>query len=344
MPSISVTPWGNSPAGPVERFTLTNDSGNSISVLSYGAIIQSIRMDGQEMILGYDDLSGYLGEYPYYGALVGRYGNRIAGARFALDGTTYVLDANENANQLHGGSVGFNRHPWQVEQTTTEDSATVMLSRISPDGEMGFPGNLRVSCSYAWTNDNTLRIHYTATTDKDTIVNLTNHAYFSIGGGGRSVLDQMLRLDADRYTPVDAQQIPTGQLTEVAGTPFDFRVAKAVGKDIASDHPQIARAGGYDHNWAINGYDGSLREFALLSDPVSGRSLRCFTTEPGVQVFTTNFTPGEFTVRDGAPVQPHTGICLETQHFPDSPNQANFQTPLLKVGDTYNTTTVYRFE
>ena len=344
MPSVTEARWGDSPAGPVTRYSLTNDHGNSIHVLNYGGIIQSILIDGQEMVLGYDTISGYAGENPYYGALIGRYGNRIGGASFTLDGQTYPLDANENGNQLHGGTEGFNRKLWKVGRLTTDSSAVVRLTYTSPDGEMGFPGTLDVTCTYEWTNDDALRIHYAATTDKNTIVNLTNHTYFSIGGGASSILDQVLYLDADRYTPVADDLIPLGENEDVSGTPFDFRQPKPIGQDIDADHPQIALANGYDHNWVINGYDGSLREFALLTDPDSGRKLRCYTTEPGVQIFTTNFTPGQFTNRGGAPVQPHTGICLETQHFPDSPNQDNFPTPLLKVGQTYNTTTVYRFE
>ena len=344
MPTHTQESWGDARPGPVTRHTLTNDAGNTVSILDYGGIVQSIVVGGEEMVLGYDSIGGYLGKNPYYGALVGRYGNRIAYARFTLHGTTYQVDANENGNQLHGGTEGFNRRRWMVEPSTTDTVAAVRLTYTSPDGEMGFPGTLAVACTYEWSNDNALRIHYEATTDKTTIVNLTNHSYFSIGGGGKSVLDQTLYLDADRYTPVSRELIPTGKNEEVAGTPFDFRTPKPIGRDIESDHAQIRLTRGYDHNFVINGYDGSLREFALLTDPVSGRKLRCLTTEPGVQVFTTNFRSGEFTVRDGAPVQPHTGICLETQHFPDSPNQPNFATPVLKVGDTYNTTTVYRFE
>ena len=344
MPTVTEARWGDSPAGPVTRYSLTNDRGNSIHVLNYGGIIQSIQIDGEEMVLGYDTISGYTGENPYYGALIGRYGNRIGGASFTLDGQTYQLDANENGNQLHGGTEGFNRKLWKVSRMTTDSSARVRLTYTSPDGEMGFPGTLDVTCTYEWTNDNALRIHYEATTDKNTIVNLTNHTYFSIGGGASSILNQTLRLDADFYTPVSEALIPLGENEAVAGTPFDFRQPKPIGQDIKSDHPQVALANGYDHNWALNNPDDSLREFALLTDPDSGRKLRCFTTEPGVQIFTTNFKPGRFTHRGGAPVEAYTGICLETQHFPDSPNQDNFPTPLLKVGETYNTTTVYRFE
>lgn len=344
MPNVETTPWGESPEGPVDRISLTNDAGNSVHVLTYGGIIQSIQYEGTEMVIGYDTLDRYLGVNPYYGALIGRYGNRIGGARFTLDGTTYELDANENDNQLHGGARGFNSRLWKADTATTDSSAMVTLTRTSPDGEMGFPGNLNVACTYEWTNDNALRLHYEATTDKNTIVNLTNHAYFNIGGPGTTILDQVLRLDADRYTPVADDLIPLGENEDVAGTPFDFREGKPIGRDIKADHPQIELANGYDHNWELNDYDGTLNEFALLTDPDSGRRLRCFTTEPGLQIFTTNFQPGEYTVRGGEPVKTYTGICLETQHFPDSPNQDNFATPLLKAGDTYRSTTVYRFE
>lgn len=344
MPTVTVAPWGETPNGAVERYTLTNDRGNSVHVLNYGGIIQSILIDGTEMAIGYDSIAGYLGEYPYYGALIGRYGNRIANARFSLDGDTYQLVANENGNQLHGGTGGFDKKFWQVDRFTTDSSAAVRLSRVSPDGEMGFPGNLKVSCTYEWTNDDALRLHYEATTDKNTIVNLTNHTYFSIGGPGTDILGQTLYLDADRYTPVSDQLIPLGKNEEVAGTPFDFRQAKPIGQDIRADHPQIKLADGYDHNWVLNDYDGSLREVGLLSDPASGRKLRFFTTEPGLQIFTTNFPPDKFTMRGGESIPKYSAICLETQHFPDSPNQENFQTPELRVGDTYRTTTVYRFE
>ncbi len=343
MASIITTPWGEGPQGAVQLLTLTNAAGNTVSILDLGGIVQSIRIGGTELVIGYDDLAGYQRKNPYFGAIIGRYGNRIAGARFTIDGTTYQLDANEDGNQLHGGSSGFNDKVWKVEPSTTDTSAVLRLSRLSPDGEMGFPGNLRVSCTYTWTDENTLRIHYEATTDQDTMVNLTNHTYFNISGGG-TILEETLQLAADRYTPVDRAGIPLGKLEDVAGSPFDFRQAKPVGRDIHSDHPQIASAHGYDHNFAVSDFDGSLREVALLTDPASGRKLRTFTTEPGVQVFTANFYGEVYYGRDNAPLEPHRGICLETQHFPDSPNQENFRTPLLKVGDTYNTTTVYRFE
>lgn len=343
MPTINRTPWGESPAGQATLFTLTNNQGNTLRMTDYGGIITSITMDGVEMVIGFDEIAGYLAPNPYYGALIGRYGNRIANAKFSLDGQEYQLPANNNDNQLHGGPVGFDKQVWKAETRTTENAAIITLSHVSPDGDQGFPGELSISCEYAWTNDNELRLSYSATTTKNTIVNLTNHTYFNIGTSD-TVRGHTLQLNADRYTPVDDELIPLGENEPVAGTPFDFTTAKPIGQDIRADHPQIALASGYDHNWELNDYDGSLREFALLTDPATGRKLRCFTTEPGVQIFTANFLPEKFSMRGQRALPPQGAICLETQHFPDSPNQENFKTPLLKAGDTYRTTTVYRFE
>lgn len=343
MERISSKAWGQSPDGPATLYTLTNKNGNSLSVSDYGGIINSIKIDGVEMVIGFDELDGYLAPNPYYGALIGRYGNRIADGKFSLEGTTYTLATNNGPNSLHGGVKGFDKQLWKVETSTENNKASVTLHHVSPDGDEGFPGRLEVSCKYEWNDDNELRLTYSATTDKATIVNLTNHTYFNISGSG-TVREQLLKLDADFYTPVDETLIPLGELAPVAGTPFDFTTAKPIGQDIAADHPQIALASGYDHNWAINGHNGGLQEFATLSDPASGRRLICFTTEPGVQIFTANFKPGVFSGRDHTPLPVQGAICLETQHFPDSPNQEAFTTPLLKPGDTYNTTTVYRFE
>lgn len=324
-------------------YTLTNDRGNTVKVTDYGGIITSITVDDTEMVIGFDKLDGYLAENPYFGALIGRYGNRIADARFTLDGEIFELPANNNGNQLHGGPRGFDKVLWTGQTDTTDEAASLTLRHVSPDGDQGFPGELTVACTYTWTNDNELRLAYEATTTKSTIVNLTNHTYFNIGSGPK-VLDHTLRLDGSYYTPTDDESIPLGELAPVAGTPFDFRTAKPIGRDIDRDHPQLNIPGGYDHNWAIDGYDGSLREFALVTDPVSGRKLRCLTTEPGVQIWTTNFAPGQFTMRGGKDLPPRGAICLETQHFPDSPNQGNFTTPRLNKGETYRTETVYRFE
>ncbi|MEO0732324.1 MAG: aldose epimerase family protein [Bacteroidota bacterium] len=343
MPTISSQDWGDTPDGPASLFTLTNDRGNSLRLTNYGGIITSIIIDGTEMVVGFDKIDGYLAPNPYYGALIGRYGNRIANARFTLDSVTYELPANNNDNQLHGGPKGFDKYVWEADTATTETAASVTLSHLSPDRDQGFPGELTVRCRYEWTNDNELRLTYTATSTKNTIVNLTNHTYFNIGAAD-TMTAQTLQLNADYFTPVDDELIPLGENIPVAGTPFDFRRAKPIGQNIQSDHPQIALANGYDHNWALNDYDGTLREFALLTDPASGRKLRCFTTEPGVQIFTANFPAGQFSDRGGKDLLTYGAICLETQHFPDSPNQENFRTPVLNPGDTYSTTTVYRFE
>ncbi|MEM6769153.1 MAG: aldose epimerase family protein [Bacteroidota bacterium] len=342
-PNITTASFGQSPEGEATLFTLTNSQGNTVKLTNYGGIITSISIDGAEMVIGYDSLAPYLGQQPYYGALIGRYGNRIADGQFTLEGETFTLPTNNNGNQLHGGPQGFDKHLWTAETSTTPDAATVTLAHVSPDGDQGFPGELRVQCQYTWTNDNALRLTYTAATTKPTIVNLTNHTYFNISSSA-TVKDQLLTLNADHYTPVNDRLIPFGELAEVAGTPFDFRKAKPIGQDIKADHPQLALANGYDHNWALNDYDGNLREFALLKDATSGRQLRCFTTEPGVQIFTANFPSGKFTDRGGKALPTYGAICLETQHFPDSPNQPAFKTPMLKVGEEYRTETVYRFE
>lgn len=343
MPTITTAVFGDTPEGQADIFTLTNDQGNVVRLTNFGGIITSITVGGVEMVIGFDKIDGYLAENPYFGALVGRYGNRIADARFSLDGETYELTPNNNGNQLHGGPKGFDKHVWEATKKTTVDAASVTLRHVSPDGDEGFPGELKVSCTYTWTNDNELQLSYEATTDKNTIVNLTNHTYFNIGSQP-TVESHTLRLDGDRYTPTDEELIPLGHLEAVAGTPFDFRQAKPIGQDIRADHPQLKIPNGYDHNWAINGYDGTLREFALVTDPESGRKMRCFTTEPGVQIWTTNFEPGQFQMRGGVDLPVHGAICLETQHFPDSPNQEAFKTPLLKAGAVYRTQTVYRFE
>ena len=343
MPQLTSAAFGTVPGqGPATLYTLTNDAGNSVKITDYGGIVTSINYDGAEMTVAFDDLAPYLDSFPYYGALIGRYGNRIADARFTLDGTTYDLVPNEKGNQLHGGTKGFDKYIWRADTNTTADAAVLTLRHTSPDGDMGFPGKLDVKVTYTWTNDNELKLDYEATTDEPTIVNLTNHTYFNISDAD-TMTAVVLQLDADAYTPVDEELIPFGKNEPVAGTPFDFRAGKPIGQDIRSDHSQVKQVNGYDHNWVLNNYDGSLRQFATLTDPVSGRRLTCSTTEPGLQIFTTNFTPGQFPARGGEPVKTYEAICLETQHFPDSPNQEGFATPRLDVGETYRTTTVYHF-
>ncbi|NJC25785.1 aldose epimerase family protein [Neolewinella antarctica] len=344
MPTIITTDFGEAPGqGMVQQYALTNDLGNTVKITNYGALVTSIVCYGGEMVIGFDSLAGYLEGNPYYGATIGRYGNRIAGAQFSLNEEQFDLVANDNGNQLHGGPKGFDKYVWTASTEETSHYASLRLTHVSPDGDMGFPGELTVHVTYTWDNENALRINYEATSTKDTIVNLTNHTYFNIGTAD-TVHGLELVVSADRYVPVNEAGIPFGETEPVVGTPFDFTSAKPVGQDIDADHPQIQSANGYDNTWAINDYDGSLRPFAVLSDPASGRKLFCSTTEPGVQVFTTNFGSGDYTERGGRPLTTHRAICLETQHFPDSPNQENFTTPRLKVGETYRTTTVYRFE
>jgi aldose 1-epimerase len=343
IPNIITKSWGQPSSSFTQHFILTNASGNTVSLTDYGATITSIIVDGKEMVLGFDELDGYLAEQPYYGATIGRYGNRIASGKFSLDGKTYRIPVNNGPNSLHGGTIGFDKRTWRSSESTTDSEAVITFSLESEDGDQGFPGNLSVTVTFTWTNDDELKIEYRATTDKTTVVNLTNHAYFNIGDAD-TVESQVLELKADSYLPVDETSIPLGRLAPVAGTPFDFTTAKTVGQDLRANHPQIKIANGYDHTWVINGQAGELREFALLSDPRSGRKLRAFTTEPGVQVFTANFAEGQFWGRDGAPVPTFGAICLETQHFPDSPNQPAFPSTELRPGQVYKSTTVYRFE
>jgi len=343
MPSIAKTTWGQSPGGPTQLFTLTNASGNTVYLSDYGAMITSIVIGGKEMVLGFDELAGYLGKQPYYGATIGRYGNRIADGKFSLDGQDYELPINNGPNSLHGGIVGFDKKLWQSSESITENGAVLAFATQSEDGDQGFPGKLSVTVTFTWTNENELKIEYKATTDKATVINLTNHTYFNIGDAP-TVEEQVLELKAEHYLPVDETSIPLGHLAPVAGTPFDFTTAKPLGRDIRADHPQIKIANGYDHTWVINGQAGELREFALLTDPKSGRKLRAFTTEPGVQVFTANFLEGKFAERGGQTVPTFGAICLETQHFPDAPNQPGFPSTVLRPEEEFKSTTVYRFE
>lgn len=343
MPNISTAPWGKTLKGEAQQFTLTNTEGNTVSLSNHGATIISIIIDGKEMVLGFNKLAGYLGDQPYYGATIGRYGNRIAKGEFSLDGKTYQLPINNGPNCLHGGIESFDKKLWRSSHLTNENGAEITFSMESEDGDQGFPGKLSVNVTFTWTNDNELKIQYRATTTKPTVVNLTNHAYFNISDAP-TVEGLLLELKASHYVPVDQTSIPLGHLEAVAGTPFDFTAAKPVGQDIRANHPQIKIANGYDHTWVIDGKAGELQEFALLTDPVSGRKLRAFTTEPGVQVFTANFEEGQFLERGGKPVPTYGAICLETQHFPDSPNQPNFPSTELRPGEVYESTTMYRFE
>ncbi|PPK86147.1 aldose 1-epimerase [Neolewinella xylanilytica] len=343
--SVTVTTFGTAPEGEARLFTLTNATGMEVDITNYGGIVTSIRVPDREgniadVALGFPTLEGYLGEDPYFGALIGRFGNRIANATFQLEGESYELPANDGPNTLHGGPGGFHTKIWNA--TPTEDGNGVELQRTSPDGEEGFPGNLDVTVRYTLTDDNELRIEYTATSDQATPVNLTNHSYFNLSGEG-SILDHVLTIDADAFTPVNNTLIPTGELRAVEGTPFDFREPTPIGERIEADNEQLGFGQGYDHNWVLNSGGGGLASVATLYDPSSGRVMEVLTTEPGLQFYSGNFLDGSLTGKDGINYELRTGLCLETQHFPDSPNQPEFPSTTLEPGDTYSSETVYRF-
>lgn len=326
----------------VQQYTLKNAAGTEVKVLNYGGIVTDIitaDKQGQKgnVVLSYDSLSGYQQKgQPYFGALVGRYANRIANAKFKIDGKEYTLAANDHGNTLHGGLKGFDKVVWSATQA---GDSSLQLEYTSKDGEEGYPGNLKATVVYTLTPDNALKISYTATTDKATPVNLTNHSYFNLSAGKDSnILNQELSLKASRYTPVNDKLIPDGRLLPVKGSPMDFTSPKKVGNDIAKVK------GGYDHNFVIDKKEGALETVATLYDPASGRFMEMSTTEPGVQFYSGNFLDGTLTnTREGKKYVQHAGLCLEAQHFPDSPNQSAFPNVILKPGETYSQTTVYKF-
>ena len=336
----------------VKLFTLTNARGVEVKVITYGAIIVSLKVPDRsgalgDVVLGFDDLAGYLGETPYFGALIGRYGNRIGRASFQLDGTTYRLAANNGANHLHGGLRGFDKVVWDAQPLEGGSGAAVVFRRTSPAGEEGYPGALSVEVTYTLTDANALIFDYLATTDAPTPVNLTQHSYFNLAGDGSGdVLGHLLTLNADRYTPVDGGLIPTGELATVEGTPFDFRTPHAIGERIGADDEQIRRGGGYDHNFVLSrdaAAPDALVLAARVEEPRSGRFLEVRTTEPGVQLYSGNLLDGTLTGKSGAVYGHRYGFCLETQHFPDSPNQPGFPSTLLRPGEEYRSRTVLTF-
>ena len=334
-----------------ELYTLKNKSGMQVSITNFGATVVSIMVPDKagkvaDVALGYDDLAGYELNKNYLGVLVGRYGNRIAHGKFSIDGTEYTLAKNNGDNSLHGGIKGFNKALWKAKDVSNGGEAAVEMKYVSKDGEEGYPGNLSVTVIYTLTNKNELKIDYSATTDKKTVVNLTNHTYFNLAGQGNGdILKQELMIDADTFTPVDAGLIPTGELKKVEDTPFDFRKPTAIGARIDASDEQIKLGGGYDHNFVVNRKAATgLSLAARVSDAASGRTMEVWTTEPGVQFYTGNFLDGSFKGKGGITYQKRTAFCLETQHFPDSPNHPSFPTTLLKPGEKYHTTTVYKFE
>nr|WP_229599750.1 aldose epimerase family protein [Runella slithyformis] len=348
MSTITKTTFGQLPDGQTaDHFTLRNQKGTEIKITNYGGIIThwtAADKNGtfEDMVLGYDSLGGYLKASPFFGALVGRYGNRIGKAKFTLDGKTYTLAANNGPNSLHGGKVGFDKVIWEAK--LSDDQKTLILTHTSKDGDEGFPGTLKAEVTYHLTEDNALEIEYTATTDKPTVINLTNHTYFNLTGGKRDVLGHQVQLNSDKFIPVDNTLIPTGQLQSVKGTPFDFLKPMEIGARI--DDPkdeQIKFGGGYDHCWVINKGADSLAPTATVYEPTSGRVLEAFTTEPGVQFYTGNFLNGSITGKNGVTYGKRSGFCLETEHFPDSPNQPSFPSVVLRPGEVYKTKTVYKF-
>jgi aldose 1-epimerase len=331
----------------VDVYTLRNDRGAEARIINYGGIVLSLKMPdrtGQmgDVVLGYDTLAEYEKDSPYFGCLVGRYGNRIAKGRFTLNGVTYTLATNNYPNALHGGLKGFDKVVWAARPTTSTLGPALELTYTSRDGEEGYPGNLKVTAVYTLTSDNALRLHYTATTDKDTVVNLTQHSYFNLAGQG-DILGHVAYLDADKFTPVDRTLIPTGELRPVEGTPFDFRIPTAIGARINADDEQIKFGGGYDHNWVINKPAGQLGLHARVTEPTTGRVLEVLSTEPGLQFYCGNFLDGSIKGKGGWVYQRRNAFCMEPQHFPDSPNQPNFPSVVLKPGQVYHNTIIYRF-
>jgi aldose 1-epimerase len=333
----------------VHSWSLEN-GGTRLKVLSYGGIVRSLEIPDRHgryanVSLGFDTLEEYVAKSPYFGALIGRYGNRIAQGRFTLDGTRHQLSVNDGANSLHGGAQGFDKRVWDVEPFTQGPDVGLHLRYTSADGEMGYPGTLRTKVTYTLTRHGDWRIDYAATTDRATVCNLTNHVYWNLAGeSSGTAYDHELSIAASRYTPVDAGLIPTGELARVAGTPFDFRRAKPVGRDIRVAHPQLLYGQGLDHNWVLDkGGTDRPEHVATLSDPSSGRTLKIATTEPGLQFYSGNFLDGTLVGSGGTVYRQGDGLCLETQHFPDSPNQPAFPSTVLRPGQVYRSTTVHSF-
>jgi len=348
--SVARAPFGRTPDGQtVELFTLTNARGIEVRAINYGGIIVSLRVPDRggrlgDVVLGHDGLEGYLKASPYFGCIVGRYGNRIAKGQFTLDGHTYHLVTNNGPNHLHGGTKGFDKVVWKADPVEAADSAGVVFAYTSKDGEEGYPGNLAARVTYTLNDRDELAFEYVATTDKATPVNLTQHSYFNLAGEGtRDVLDHQVTIDADRFTPVDATLIPTGVLASVTGTPFDFRKATAIGARIEQKDEQLVRGGGYDHNFVLNRKGPGLARVIRVVEPTTGRVMEVSTTEPGVQFYTGNFLDGTVTGKSGHVYRRRYGFCLETQHYPDSPNHPSFPSTILRPGREYRSKTVLAF-
>jgi len=336
--------FGVTPAGEeVQLFSLTNDHGTEVEIINYGGIVASIRLPDRhgkfdDVVLGHDTLEGYLNRSRYFGALIGRYANRISRGRFALNGNSYSLATNNGENHLHGGLKGFDKVVWNA----TELVGGLHLSYLSRDGEEGYPGSVEAAVNYALTDANELRIEYLATTDADTIINLTNHSYFNLAGGG-TILGHEVTINADAFTPVDTGLIPTGELRPVKDTPMDFTSATPIGARIGDDYEQLKLAGGYDHNFVLRPGADRFKVAARLREPKSGRVMQVSTTQPGMQFYSGNFLNGSIVGKGGTPYVKNCACCFETQHFPDSPNQPSFPTTVLKPGEQFQQTTVFKF-
>lgn len=342
--------FGTMPTGEkIYVYTLKNDSGMQVKIINFGAIVNSITAPDKNGVFadvstGYDSLDGYINDKSYFGAIVGRYGNRIGKGKFTLDGEEYQLTINDGENHLHGGLKGFDKVIWDAEPSVTDSTQALKLTYHSADGEQGYPGNLTLEVVYTLDNDNELSIDYKATTDKPTIINPTHHSYFNLTGDFKNtILNHKLMLDADYFTPVDKGLITTGELLPVENTPMDFRRPTAIGDRIDADFEQLIFGKGYDHNWVLNNFDGSVRKAASLYDESSGRYMEVWTDQPGIQFYSGNFLDGTAIGKNGVTYNHRTGLCLETQHYPDSPNKPEFPSVVLKPGGTYTQTTVYKF-
>jgi aldose 1-epimerase len=341
--------FGKTPDGSVDLFTLSNSNGVSVAITTYGGRVVSLKVPDKkgtlgDVVLGFDTLDGYLAENPYFGALIGRYGNRIGKARFTLDGKVHELAANDGLNSLHGGKKGFDKVIWTPADVSTADIPALELRYVSKDTEEGYPGELTCSVTYSLTKQTELKIDYKATTNMNTVLNLTNHSYWNLAGQGEGdILSHHLMVAASKFTPVDKTLIPTGELKSLDHSPLDFRNSTAIGDRIDKNDEQLKFGKGYDHNFCIDGADGTLRRCAIVADPGSGRTMEVLTTHPGVQFYTGNFLDGTIKGKGGKVYGRRSALCLETQHYPDSPNKPEFPTTELKPGETYMHTTVYRF-
>jgi aldose 1-epimerase len=348
--SVTKADFGQTSEGKkVEIYTLRNRKGMAASITTYGGIVQSLFAPDKngkfaDVVLGYDDLPGYLKSSSFFGALIGRYGNRIGGAKFTLDGKTYTLAANNGLNSLHGGLLGFDKVVWTARPLPTLHGPALILTYVSKNGEEGFPGNLEVTAIYTLTEDNELQLEFTAKTDKPTVVNLTHHSYFNLAGQGNGdILGHLVFINADQITPVDAGLIPTGEFADVTGTPFDFRTPTAIGARIKDPDKFLRYGSGYDHNWVINKPLGEFGLQARVVEPASGRVMEVWSDEPGLQFYTGNSFDGSIKGKRGTAYPTHAGFCMEPQHYPDSPNQLNFPSVVLRPGQTYHNLIVYKF-